>query len=671
MRTIIFWASLFMMAELPAVVAQPVPSANDSLPLRILSPVVIEAFAMDGDRLQRFYRTTQSSTTEDILCHLPSVYLIRRGSYGQEPVIRGLSSGQLSVLVDGMRMFGACTDKMDPVTIYIEPQNLKTLHVSPGLSGSSFGSTVGGSINMSLARPDFTIGQEVQTGATYFSASRSISAYGIAQFATPKQAVRASAVYRNHQPYRSGGGNRIAYTQYEKINTLVSSSWLIGRDTLTADVLLDYGWNIGFPALPMDVGYASAGIGSLSYSRNRTDHFIPSLKVKGYYNRIYHSMDDSKRPDVVMRMDMPGWSTTLGTYAEGMLRAPATHHLAFRADTYFNKALAEMTMYPENENPMYMQTWPDSWRWVTGLFVKDVFSVTEQSDITLQVRADIALTQIREGFGLDQLSIFYPDVKSRRVQVPLTTDITFARYLTGRTRLMLQVGYGQRIPSLSEHAGFYLFNRLDGHDYVGNPGLEKEKSFQGSAAIDFLGDKSDVEVRVFVQRFTDYILGQTDPALSPMTPGAYGVRIYQNYPHALFAGTEAKWILSINRLFTVLSQVKYVRAQLSNGESVPLIPPLNGLVSARVHNRLLNIQVDVEGNAAQPFYNENFGEDRTPAYAVVNLRLERSWQMGKINFLAQAGAENLLDKKYHMHLDWGNIPRPGRNIYLTIQLTRR
>lgn len=661
----------FLLLRLPAVVAQPVPSASDSLPLRILSPVVVEAFAIEGDQLQRFYRTTQSATTEDILCHMPSVYLIRRGSYGQEPVIRGLSAGQLAVMVDGMRMFGACTDKMDPVSIYIEPQNLKSLNVSPGVSGSSYGSTVGGSINMSLARPDFNLGQEIQTGATYFTASRGIAAYGIANFATTKQAVRASAVYRNHQPYRSGGGERIAYTQYEKINTLVSSSWLIGSDTLTADALLDYGWNIGFPALPMDVGYASAGIGSVTYSHSRPDRLIPFLTAKAYYNRIYHSMDDSKRPDVVMRMDMPGWSTTLGAYAEGSLRSPAKHRLSFRADAYFNKVLAEMTMYPENENPMYMQTWPDSWRGVTGLFVKDGFSISNQSEVILQARVDVAYTHLREGFGLDQLRVFYPDIKTGRMQMPFTADIAYATYVNARMRLTLQGGYGQRIASLSEHAGFYLFNRADGHDYVGNPYLKNEKSFQGSTSIDFLGNQSEVEMRVFAKRFTDYILGQTDPSLSAMTPGAYGVRIYQNYPNAFFTGVEAKWIWHATEDLMMLTQLKYVRARLNTGEAVPLIPPLNALLSVRRQGRFINIQLDAEANAAQPMFNEAFGEDRTPAFAIINLRLDRSWQLGKINVLTQAGAENLFDKRYHMHLDWGNIPRPGRNIYVTVQLTRR
>ena len=50
-----------------------------------------------------------SSTTENILSRMQGVTLIRRGAYGQEPMFRGLSNGQLNVTIDGMKVFGACT----------------------------------------------------------------------------------------------------------------------------------------------------------------------------------------------------------------------------------------------------------------------------------------------------------------------------------------------------------------------------------------------------------------------------------------------------------------------------------------------------------------------------------------------------------------------------------
>ncbi|MDZ7648358.1 MAG: hypothetical protein U5K54_14880 [Cytophagales bacterium] len=66
-----------------------------------------------------------------------------------------------------------------------------------------------------------------------------------------------------------GSGEVILYSQYEKMNLSTGGKWTVGKDTLLASALVDDGWNIGFPALPMDVGSAKARIYSLGYNRFR------------------------------------------------------------------------------------------------------------------------------------------------------------------------------------------------------------------------------------------------------------------------------------------------------------------------------------------------------------------------------------------------------------------
>ncbi|MDZ7648357.1 MAG: hypothetical protein U5K54_14875 [Cytophagales bacterium] len=94
-----------------------------------LSEVVVNSTIQEGDTLQNFFRANKSATTEDILSRLQGVYLIRRGNYGQEPMLRGMTGGQINLTIDGMKMFGACTDKkLNPVSTQIEPQNEKAFH---------------------------------------------------------------------------------------------------------------------------------------------------------------------------------------------------------------------------------------------------------------------------------------------------------------------------------------------------------------------------------------------------------------------------------------------------------------------------------------------------------------------------------------------------------------
>jgi iron complex outermembrane receptor protein len=644
-------------------------TATDSLPLRILEAVTVQSFAIEGDPFQNFYRATQSSTTEDILCHLQGMYLIRRGSYGQEPMVRGMSAGQLSVTIDGMKMFGACTDKMDPVSIYVEPQNLEQIEVVPGVSGSYYGATVGGAVNMQLAKPDFAVPLSVQVGTSYFSASQGLAAYAVVNKRHRHNAYRFSSVYRKHQNYSAGNGAQIPFTQYEKLNLMLAGAHAINTtDTLHADLLTDFGWNIGFPALPMDVGYANTTMGSITYSRTRDEKWLKRLRVKGYANLVYHEMDDTQRTDVIMHMDMPGRSETLGFFVDGELRQLKNHALSFRVDGYANHVLAEMTMYPENESPMYMQTWPEMTRMVWGFFGRDQYSLSTRTALSVDARIDWASTIIQEGFGMDQLRVFYPDVKNVKHQIPYNVNTSISHYVGRDVQLTAQAGYGQRIPTLSEHAGFYLYNRMDGYDYVGNPFLQNEKSWSATASANYWQNRWEIQATVFVQKLQDYIFSATDSNLSPMTPGANGVRVYENISGANFYGVEGKVSWMISPAFQVMDQVKYVSAKMDTGNPLPLIPPLAHQLSLRFNKKAISLQADLEQNAAQYRVNETFGEDQTPGYTLVNLRGEYRKEIKNLQFKFQSGVENLFDVYYHAHLDWGNIPRPGRNVYMTLEV---
>jgi iron complex outermembrane recepter protein len=77
-----------------------------------------------------------------------------------------------------------------------------------------------------------------------------------------------------------------------------------------------------------------------------------------------------------------------------------------------------------------------------------------------------------------------------------------------------------------------------------------------------------------------------------------------------------------------------------------------------------NIQMECEGAFRQEKVNAGFGEDTTPGYAVMNIR--GGYAFIKQKLLVNGGIENLFDAYYHAHLDWGNIPRPGRNIYCSL-----
>jgi len=88
------------------------------------------------------------ATVDEFLQKASKVDLIKRGAYAWEPIINGMATERTVITIDGMRIFGACTDKMDPVTSYVEISNLSEATISSGQQGSCHGNTIGGTLNL-------------------------------------------------------------------------------------------------------------------------------------------------------------------------------------------------------------------------------------------------------------------------------------------------------------------------------------------------------------------------------------------------------------------------------------------------------------------------------------------------------------------------------------------
>ena len=94
---------------------------------RQLDEVVVVSDKVEGQK--RSYKG-QTATIDEHLRELSHVDLVRRGSYAWEPTINGMQTERLSVTIDGMKIFYACTDKMDPVTSYVESSNLQNISLN-------------------------------------------------------------------------------------------------------------------------------------------------------------------------------------------------------------------------------------------------------------------------------------------------------------------------------------------------------------------------------------------------------------------------------------------------------------------------------------------------------------------------------------------------------------
>ena len=619
-------------------------------------------------RLSNYRQEKTLSTIDDYLEKSNKITMIKRGNYAWEPSMNNMNSERLNVTIDGMQIFGACTDKMDPITSYVDVSNLQKVSVGSGQSGSENGHTIGGGIDLTLPDSKFhqsgfksSVDLGYETNGNYRTGGLDL------EYSGERWYLKTDGIFRKSDNYRAGGHQEVQYSQFQKYNMSIQSGYKIDdSNSIDANVIYDKAADVGYPALPMDVSLAEALITSVTYNYKAENTLFKSLESKLYFNTITHVMDDSKRPDVPIRMDMPGWSDTYGFYSKALLNG-RKHQLSMNLNGFYNRSLAEMTMHPNDANhpAMFMYTWPDIRTLYSGMYAKDIYTFNQHHSLSVSTRLGFHKNSVASASGLESLQIFYPDMNDRknRFLSSITADYKMRKE---NYDISLGLGYGERAPSVSEGYGFFLFNSFDNYDYIGNPHLKKEKAVEVNFKTNFHKEKFHIGLEASYFHLMDYIIGSIDKSLSPMTIGANGVRIYRALPYATIFDVYLNSSYKLTNNFSLNGTLGYNYGKGSDHQNLPLIKPVSYMAEVNYSRPRFNAAVQLKGNGNQSHYSTFYGEDETEAYAILNLNFGNTFDLNENRLVLKYGIENILDTHYSTYADWSSIPRQGRNFYVNV-----
>lgn len=660
--------NLLVAQSLPDSVVEP---QLDTLPPQELENVVIlptgQACHAHGDK--------PLGSLDSYLAGSNSVNMIRRGCYAWEPMLNGMATERSVITVDGMRIYGACTDKMDPVTSYVETSNLSRARIKSGASGGEHGGTIAGSIDLERRRSGFkpqrSFGGSASAGFEANNSQRILGA--AAHYSGPSFYSDLDFTFRGASNYnaghRSGSSSEVDYSQFTKYNLSAIAGYKLGKgNELEASLILDKATAVGYPGLPMDVSLAQAIIGSVQYRHLPRNGPISLWETKAYYNTITHVMDDSQRPVVPLRMDMPGWSTTQGFYAKAYASS-GKHNIKTTWSGHRNNSLAEMTMHPNNpaEPTMFMLTWPDVTTLYNGLNAEDRIRFNPKLDLTLHAGLGLHENTIGSEFGRRSLELFYVDLPSSKQRLLANAGASLAHH-RGRFTNRLGLGFSERAPSVSEGYGFYLLNANDNFDYVGDPNMRDESSFSTEFSSTYKHGKLQLEWTAAYFHIVDYIVGKPKPGLLPMNITAAGVKVYEQIPYATLLNTGLGAEYSISQIWQLFGDASYRYGQGSDGTRLPLIQPLQ----LRTRLRYVKKQYVAEASVVSSTRNRNsaeFGETSKPGYVIGNLSVSREFALKKHKLTVNLGVDNITDQYYTTFSDWFGIPSMGRNIYSHVVFT--
>lgn len=606
-------------------------------------------------------------SVDEFLASSDNISFIKRGAYAWEPLLNNMSTERSTVTIDGMHVFGACTDKMDPITSYVETNNLASIDIKSGQEGSLHGSTVAGSID--LKRKSTPFGLEKKWNGGYQSGlefnNNQFFNLGNVSYSGEKFVADASISYRTADNYKDGNNDAVKHSQYNKFNTSLGLAYKTGElSSVRVDAIFDQAKDVGFPALPMDLWLSRAIITSASYKQLFEKGWLRVLDTKIYYNAIEHYMDDTTRPENLVHMDMPGWSTTYGLVSKANLKKD-NFSSEIQLNAYENLSIAEMRMYPQDRSQRTMFAY--SWPWVTTRFaslaMNNSWEISEMSQVNFGGSLGVNYNYSKYA---EFNWIFHPGTPQEKTRIlpsfhaSYQLDVKQFNFSAGG-------GYGHRAPSVSEGYGYYIYNSFDRYDYIGNPDLKNEISQEINASAGFMNKKASIQAKVNYFYIQNYIIGKILSMGSPMNYQSVGVKSYTSLDHATLFNA------SLNASYDILEHLHwkgamtYARGTDDKDGNLPFIRPLSYQSSLHFMHKNFGIQTSVNGDFEQINYSPEYGEDLTSGYTIWNLSADYTFKIQKIKTVFQIGAENILNEYYSTYADWGNIPRMGRNIFTSVK----
>ncbi len=597
----------------------------------------------------------------DVLKLLPSVDVNGEGPFRGLPVIRGLDSNRVLILVDGQRLNNAreSTQYAGIQPGLVDLSLVDRIEVVRGPSSVLYGSdAIGGVINIITKQQAFHQGAFTYNGTAgydYGSSATSqrghvdvngagerttfhlgASAFQADDYTTPEGKMPNSGMKQ-----RSFDGN---------MRFLVSDTGVLRfgvEATQTRDV--------GFP------GYdpATSGV-DISFPRFDRTKFTTSYETgpfAGLNGLSLNAYYQALTKESIRNFDFGGFFLdnftrseihSVGFNAQSSADLGSANHLTFGLDSYRDTLHDDTTESSPlgSDNNVAV---PDSDQTGVGVYVQDAIAASQSFQLIVGARGDHYA--------------FVSHDDPRYTGTPFDVSQTAAsgnvsaRYeVTRNVALTALVGRGFRAPNLQERAFFGVATTGDTY-ILQNPDLKPETSLNYELGFKVRYDRYSGGFNVYHNNVRDLIntvfLG-TDPNT--------GLQLaqFQNIDRSTIQGVEFELQDFISDRVTAFVNASYSRGtDDKTGEPLALIAPVKAVLGARYQvqrywGELTTRMVGRQDRVAP-------GYTATPGFATIDVRGGLDFANG---FRVEGAVENVGDVAYHE--PFNTFLEPGRNVKVSV-----
>ncbi|MCG6948034.1 MAG: TonB-dependent receptor [Acidobacteria bacterium] len=633
----------------------------------------------------------QPEKMADLFKMVPGVEIDGEGPFRGLPVIRGLSSNRVLILVDGQRLNNSRESTtfagIQPALVNLA--EVERIEVLRGPASVQYGSdAIGGVVNIITRQPnlgaqDFKVSGE----AAFEYGTISDSQLGRASVTGTGQGFSfyAGATYEKVDEYTAADGasqderyapyvradNSVPNSGMEQTNFNGGLKFMTGQQgVLRIDAEVVRTKDVGFPGFSLDTNGIEFTFPN--FDRDKIGVSWSAGPVWGLSDISLSTYYQAVNKESASIFDFPGFFSDSFTQSEinsfgfnaQSIAHVGRHHLTFGIDLYIDNVddttLDETCFGPSCLPPSTEVAVPRSEQTGLGVYIQDGWSLSDSVTLQLGLRGD-TFSFVSED-DPDYLGEPFDETDSA---VSGNLGVTWS--VTDHVNLNALVARGFRTPNLQERSYFGL--ATNGEAYIlQNPGLSSESSWNYEIGTKVRYERYSGGLHLFYNDLSDFItlefLDLDDPiCASPPAPPGIQCAEFANIAKATIKGVEFDLEAIFANWWTAFGSIAYMEGDNeSTGEPLSTIPPLKVLLGLRYQRsawwteanlRFLDRQTDLPED--DPFFDTG-----TVGFTVYDLRGGFDFDFG-LGFIASV--ENITDKLYNE--PFNNRPEPGRNFRVT------
>lgn len=588
-----------------------------------------------------------------------SVSLSRMGGRGLDPVIRGQSEERVDVLLDGMRVEGACPSRMDPPTSRLSTALAPVLDVRTGNHTLRWGPVTGGQIVSTTAAPSFaddnrTTGH-LTLGGSDNGDGRLVN--GSVAAGDRNTYIRMAGGHDQADDYEDGDGREVR-SSYENTEGRLDAAWTADNGLYIRGMTSrQEERDVSFPGRGMDAPKTDTDLYRLELGGPVADG---DWNLMTWQADVDHVMDNFSLREPPVKMGMPMKMLTASeTRTQGVRltldqRASDRTDWAFGVDHETNDWDATLNNVGKGIVVSYL--WPDVKRDRTGVFFEQFTRIQPGLQLGGGIRYDRVemdaarahLSAMGGASALDRYESEYQTTNTEAVDDNFSGFISSEwRYAPGRS-LDVLASHSVRSPGVTER----YVNKKD--EWVGNPGLDTEKHNKLQISVSGREGNWSWRPALWMDQVDDYVLRSQDR--------------YTNISARLF-GVEGELGWS-NGPWSTSSKLASVRGENRDADKpLPRIPPVQFIQTLAWTHQGHSLAAEWQVARRQDRIDEESDLDpgTSPGYGVFNLSGTHP-VMANLSFTW--ALDNVFDKTWAPHVsksdalgeEFFKVNEPGRTV---------